>query len=85
MGNSFERQHKSARQSHRRDILEGPARETAQRDGKMSGGSISVGVRSAIITVIRIVRIIIRPIISVVAVLRCVIGVSVILFSAATE
>ena len=51
----------------------------------MSGGSISVGVRSAIITVIRIVRIIIRPIISVVAVLRCVLSVSVIFFSASTE
>jgi len=35
-------------------------------DGKIIGGSISVVVRSAIITVIRIVRIIIRPVISVV-------------------
>jgi len=45
---SVERQNSRARQSHRRDVVEGPARETAQRDGKMSGGSISVGVRSAI-------------------------------------
>ena len=48
MGNSFERQHKSARQSRRRDILERPARETAQRDGKINRGYATDLIRSGV-------------------------------------
>ncbi len=48
MGNSFERQHKSARQSHRRDILEGPARETAQRDGRTNRGYATDLIRNGV-------------------------------------